>query len=359
MNAPERFTLQMSRFIRAPRDKVFAAFTTEAGLASWMGPRGMKVNAARARAEVGGSWQVEMQARDGSLFVVGGRFTALNAPASLAYTWQWKGEHNPMPGVETLVEIELLEKDGGTEMRMTHSGFPAAAARDAHDQGWSSTFNRLSDALDPQGSAGTVSLLGDIRSTYTRTARMALAEKGVAYTMHACGPHTPDILAVHPFGKIPGLRDGTITVWETEAIVNYIDECFGEAPTLRPGSIIERTRCLQWISSINSYCYDTMVRHFVLQFVFPQGEGGKPDTAVIDKALAEMPGQFEALDAAYGARDFLAGSNLSAADLFLAPILAYVKRMPGGDALLARYPNVVRAHTVISRRASFTATDPG
>jgi hypothetical protein len=33
--------------------------------------------------------------------------------------------------------------------------------------------------------------------------------------------------------------------------------------------------------------------------------------------------------------------------------------MPGGDALLARYPNVVRAHTVISRRASFTATDPG
>ena len=359
MNAPERFTLRMTRFIRAPRDKVFAAFTTEAGLASWMGPRGMRVNAAQVHAEVGGAWQVEMQSRDGSLFVVGGHFTALNRPASLAYTWQWKGEHNPMPGVETLVEIALHEKDGGTEMQMTHSGFPAAAARDGHNQGWSSTFNRLSDALDPQGSAGTVVLLGDVRSTYTRTARMALAEKGVAYTMHTCRAHTPDILAVHPFGKIPGLRDGDIAIWETEAIVNYIDECFGDAPTLRPGSIIERTRCLQWISSINNYCYDTMVRRFVLQFIFPKGEGGKPDIAVIDKALAEMPAQLKALDTAYGTRDFLAGSSLSSADLFLAPILAYVKMMPQGGALLAQYANVMRAHDTMASRPSFTNTQPG
>ncbi len=358
MNAPERFTLQMTRFIRAPRDKVFAAFTTEAGLASWMGPRGMRVNAAQASAEVGGAWQVEMQSRDGSLFVVGGRFTALNGPASLAYTWQWKGEHNPMPGVETLVEIELLDKDGGTEMRMTHSGFPAAAARDGHNQGWSSTFNRLSDALDPEGSAGTVTLLGDPRSTYTRTVRMALAEKAIAYTMQACGPHTPDILAVHPFGRIPALRDGDIALFESEAIVNYLDECFETGTTLRPGSIIERTRALQWTSAINSYLYDTMVRRYVLQIIFPKGEGGKPDRAVIDKALAEMPAQLAALDTAYTGREYLAGSTVSLADLLLAPILAYVAAMPEGRTMMQPYANVTRAHATMVQRPSFTATQP-
>ena len=358
MNAPERFTLNMSRFIRAPREKVFDAFTTENGLASWMGPRGMKVNKAQAKAEVGGHWRVEMQARDGSLFSVTGHFKQLQRPRSLAYTWQWEGDHGPMPGVETLIEIELLEKDGGTELRMRHSGFPAAAARDGHNQGWTSTFNRLSDALDPQGSAGTISLLGDPRSTYTRTVRMALAEKAVAYTMQNCGPHTPEILAVHPFGRIPALRDGDIQIFESEAIINYLDECFDTGTSLRPGSIIERTRALQWISAISSYIYDTMVRRYVLQCIFPKGEGGTPDRAVIDNALAEMPAQLAALDKAYEGRDFLSGSTLTAADLLLAPILAYVIAMPEGGALTQQYINVARAHKAMSQRPSFTATQP-
>jgi glutathione S-transferase len=41
MNAPERFSLKMSRFIRAPRERVFDAFATEAGLSAWMSPRGI------------------------------------------------------------------------------------------------------------------------------------------------------------------------------------------------------------------------------------------------------------------------------------------------------------------------------
>ncbi len=357
MNAPERFTLHMTRFIRAPRNKVFDAFTTAAGLTAWMGPRGMTVHRAQAQAIPDGVWQVEMQSRDGHRLVVGGRFTVVLAPTRLAFTWQWQGDKdNPMPGVETLVEVELVEKNGGTELRMTHSGFPAAAARDGHNQGWNSTFNRLNDALDPSGSAGTITLLGDTRSTYTRAVRMALAEKGIAYTMQTCAPHTPEILAIQPFGRIPALRDGAIDIFESEAIIEYLDACFATGTTLRPGSIIERTRAVQWSSAINSYLYDTMVRRYVLQIVFPNGQGGSPDRTVIDKALAEMPVQLEALDKAYGERDFLAGSSLSAADLLLAPILAYVGAMPEGAALVQQYANVARAHTRMTQRPSFEAT---
>ena len=358
MNAPESFTLNLNRFIRASREKVFDAFTTETGIASWMGPRGMHVGSARADSRVGGRWQVQLRARDGSQHEVGGQFRVLERPHRLAYTWQWQGADNPMAGMSTLVEVELLEKDGGTELRMTHSGFPATTVRDAHNQGWTSTLNRLSDALDPQGTAGTITLLGDPRSTYTRTARMALAEKAVAYTMHHCAPHTAEIEAVHPFGLIPGLRDGDITLWETAAIVQYLDECFDTGVSLRPGSISTRARCTQWISAVNSQLYDTMVRRYVLQILFPRGQDGQPDHAVIDKALADMKPQFAALDKAYGEQDYLAGTSVSAADLFVAPILAYVRAMPEGGALMAQYPNLVRAHTTICARPSFTATQP-
>ena len=358
MNAPERITLNLSRFIRASREKVFDAFATEAGLAAWMSPRGMKVRSAKADARVGGSWRIEMQSRDGSLFVTGGQYRELQRPSKLVYTWKWEGENSPMPNVETQVEVSLREADGGTELNMSHSGFPAAAASAGHSQGWNSSLNRLNDLLDPQGSAGTITLLGDARSTYTRTARMAMAEKAVAYKLQSCAPHSPELLSVHPFGRIPALRDGEIEIWETDANVNYLEECFDSGVSLRPGSIIERTRCAQWTSAVNSYCYDTMIRRYVLQIFFPRGEGGQPDRRVIDAALAEMPRQFAALEKAYEGRDFLAGSSLSSADLFLAPILAYVQFMPKGGQLMANYPNVLRAQNLIRQRPSFTGTNP-
>ncbi|MGH6627898.1 MAG: SRPBCC domain-containing protein [Burkholderiaceae bacterium] len=358
MNAPERFTLNLSRFVRAPREKVFDAFVTEASLRAWHCPRGMSVASCGVDARVGGAWRTEMKARDGSRFTVGGQYKQLQRPERLVYTWKWEGEHGPMSDLETLIEVDFVEKDGGTELRMTHSGFPTAAARDSHSQGWSSCFNRLNDLLDARGSAGTLTLLGDARSTYTRTARMGFAEKGVAYTLQPCAPHSPEILAVHPFGRIPALRDGSIDIWETRAILQYLDESFDSPVSLTPGRIADRTSCEQWVSAVNCYLYDTMIRRYVLQMIFPKGEGGQPDRGVIDGALKEMPAQLAALDRAYERGDFLAGETLSFADLFIAPILAYVQAMPEGVQLLADRAHIQRAQATIRQRASFIATDP-
>jgi glutathione S-transferase len=358
MNAPERFELQQTRFIRAPRDKVFAAFTDETLLRQWHCPRGMSVTHSRSDARTSGEWQLQMQARDGSRFAVGGVYRELSRPERLVYTWAWQGENSPLAGVETLVEVELLARDGGTELRLRHSGFPAAAASEAHAVGWRSTLNHLLDLVDERGSAATLTLLGDVRSSYTRTVRMALAEKGLAYDFQACAPHSPEILAVHPFGRIPALRDGEISLFETSAIVRYLDECFGSAATLLPGSPLARAQCEQWVSAVNAYLYDTMVRRYVLQYLFPRGAAGQPDRGVIDGALKDMPAQLAALDKAYGAGDWLAGGALSMADLFVAPILAYAERMPEGPALLAAAPNLRRAQATLRRRESFIRTDP-
>ena len=101
-----------------------------------------------------------------------------------------------------------------------------------------------------------------------------------------------------------------------------------------------------------------MVRRYVLQYLFPRGADGQPDRGVIDTALKEMPAQLAALDQAYGAGDWLAGGALSMADLFVAPILAYVERMPEGAALLAAAPNVMRAQAAVRARPSFIQTNP-
>lgn len=355
MNRVATFDLKLSRFIRAPREAVFDAFVRREAIAAWMCPRGLTLPDVSVDPRVGGRFRLSMRARTGEMFIVGGTYREIVRPERLVYTWQWEGE--VMPNVETLITVSFAARDGGTELSMVHTGFPDAMMRDSHEQGWGSTFNRLTDHLDPRGSAATVTLLGDARSTYVRTARMGLAEKGVAYTLESALPHTPEILAVHPFGRIPAFRDGAIALFETSAILRYVEESF-EGPSLLPARILDRARCEQWVSAVNAYLYDAMIRRFVLQYVFPRGADGKPDRVTIDGALKDVAGQLTILNQAYGDRDYLVGSAPCMADLFLAPIIAYLSTMPECEPLLAAAPSVRRAHAIIRERASFSATDP-
>ncbi|MFO1337173.1 MAG: SRPBCC domain-containing protein [Burkholderiaceae bacterium] len=358
MNAPhETFTLNMTRFLRAPREKVFDAFVTPALMAAWQCPRGMQVEAS-ADARVGGAYRLQMKARDGSRFAVTGQFVELQRPARLAYTWAWENMPAMPAGLRTLIEVDLVERDGGTELRMQHSGFADAASMGNHEQGWTSCFNKLSDLVDPQGTAGTLVLLGHPISSYVRTARMAFAEKGVAVTLKPALPHTPELLAVHPFGHMPALLDGPTPIWETSAILRFVDESFGDELLLTPGRVADRVQCDQWVSAVNGYYYDTMIRRYVRHYLFPEGEGGQPDRAVIDQAVREMPALLAALDKAYERADYLAGPRLSFADLFVAPIMHGIERFPEGRQLLGDHPNIRRAQALVRQRPSFIATAP-
>ena len=161
---PETFTLELTRFIRAPREKVFDAFVDENQLQRWHCPRGMSVHSASVDARVDGAWHVDMKTRDQQHHRVGGQYREIRRPQRLAYTWVWQDGAEAMAGLQTLIEIDFVSRDDGTEIRMRHSGFPADAARQGHAGGWNSVFNRLTDLLDPQGSAATLTLLGDVPS---------------------------------------------------------------------------------------------------------------------------------------------------------------------------------------------------
>ncbi|MBL6929657.1 MAG: glutathione S-transferase family protein [Rhodospirillales bacterium] len=202
-----------------------------------------------------------------------------------------------------------------------------------------------------------ITLYGDARSSFTWTTRLACAEKGITHELAGLEFGSPEMLAMHPFGKIPFMRHGNFVLHETSAICRYIDDAF-DGPPLQPTEIRERALMDQWISSLGDYFYDPLIRRYVLQYVFAKGKDGGPDRSVIDPAIEEIKGRLAIVESALDGKAFLAGSAFSIADMILTPILSYVRMMPEGADLMTPCPNVTRVHDALMARPSFAATRP-
>jgi len=200
-------------------------------------------------------------------------------------------------------------------------------------------------------------LYGIPQSTYVRSVRMACIEKGVPYTLEPVSPHSEAINKLHPFGKVPALRHGDFALYETSAILRYIDDAF-DGPRLTPADPRGRARMEQWISTINAYCDGSMIRRLVSQYVFPSGPDGKPNREVIDKAAEEVKKQIAIIDEALVPGPYLLGADLTLADLLLCPILFYVWRTPEGEAIMKNTTNLPGAGEAIRARKSFQETVP-
>jgi len=197
-----------------------------------------------------------------------------------------------------------------------------------------------------------VTLYGFPISTYVRTARIALAEKGVAYEHLPFEPNTDDMIAVNPTGKVPAFKHGDFVLYETLAIANYIDDAF-DGPALQPTDAKGRAVMNQWISYINAYIFQTMVHEIVL-FRF---EILPMDQAVIDAAIPKTKEQLALLEKTLSSTDYLAGSSASLADYFLYPILAFVGMVPEAS-LLDDYPGVSAWKTRMEEKDSVTGSAP-
>ena len=69
-------------------------------------------------------------------------------------------------------------------------------------------------------------IIGSARSTYTRVVRMVCEEKGIDYTLKETTLGSPELRAIHPFGKMPVLRHGHVELFESKAIATYLDRSF-------------------------------------------------------------------------------------------------------------------------------------
>lgn len=133
----EPFTVRRETQIAAPRATVFAYLTDPDKILGWMGSE------ATMEAHPGGLYLLKGIGEHGG--VARGAFREVVPVHRLAYTFGWDGGQDVPPG-SSLVEIDLIERDGGTLLRMTHSGLPNAEQAAAHEKGWAHYLGRLTIA---------------------------------------------------------------------------------------------------------------------------------------------------------------------------------------------------------------------
>ena len=121
--------------IAAPQATVFAFLTDPDKILRWMGTK------ATVEPEPGGIYLVSMD----DSHVARGQFTEVIPVHRLAYSFGWEGSETVPPG-SGLIEIDLIEKDGGTLVRLTHGGLPDEEQRAQHEKGWNHYLKRLSVA---------------------------------------------------------------------------------------------------------------------------------------------------------------------------------------------------------------------
>lgn len=132
----EPLVVQREVQIAAPPATVFAFLTDPEKILSWMGAE------ATTEAQPGGLYLVKGV---GQRNTARGAFREVVPVHRLAYSFGWEGGEEVPPG-SSLIEIDLVDRDGGTLLRMTHSGLPNEAQCAAHARGWTHYLGRLAIA---------------------------------------------------------------------------------------------------------------------------------------------------------------------------------------------------------------------
>ena len=136
--------LRMERTFDAPVDLVFRAFTEPEQIVRWWGPEGFHIPESEFTVEVGGGFRTCMRGPESDHWVQG-KYTELIVNERLAFTWAWEADGEPGPA--TRVTIDFEARGGQTVIQLVHEGFAEIEGRDAHGDGWASSFNCLDQVL--------------------------------------------------------------------------------------------------------------------------------------------------------------------------------------------------------------------
>jgi uncharacterized protein YndB with AHSA1/START domain len=139
-------SLAIKRFINAPRARVYAAWTDPGQLKQWFGPEGIKTDELVAEARTGGQFRWELRNPEGERMSVRGEYQELQPEKKIVFTWQWEDDEVWEDHV-SVVTVELSDREGGTELSLTHEQLPNEKSRDGHDGGWNSALNKLETFL--------------------------------------------------------------------------------------------------------------------------------------------------------------------------------------------------------------------
>lgn len=119
---------------------------------------------------------------------------------------------------------------------------------------------------------------------------------------------TPEFLALNPFGKVPVVQDGDAVVWESNAVLRYLAKRFG-ATALWPADVAAQARVDGWMDWASISLTPPLTR------LRKARAAGRTD----DADLPAIVTAFALLDQQLAGNDFIAGADLSLADITAAP----------------------------------------
>ena len=139
------YVLKIERTFDAPAQEVFDAWTSEEVLRRWFrdDPE-WETPIAEVDLRVGGRLRLAMRdPKVGEDHGASGEYTVVDPPHRLAFTWSW--DHHDSE--RQLIELEFMERDGKTTVRMCSYGIATEERRDSHEEGWGKCFDNLDMVL--------------------------------------------------------------------------------------------------------------------------------------------------------------------------------------------------------------------
>ncbi len=196
-------------------------------------------------------------------------------------------------------------------------------------------------------------------SPFGRSVLAPLEEKRAAYRLAAVAPgrtKTPEYLALHPFGRVPVMEHDGFRLYETQAILRYLDRQITQ-PSLTPTDI-KRAARMDQVMNINDWYLFHGVGNVIIfhRVIAPRLMGRAPDEEAIKAAMPKAHAVFNEVARLLGDQPYFTGDTLSLADLLVAPAVEFFTTVPEWSALGAPHANLVAWMTRMQERPSMKAT---
>lgn len=201
---------------------------------------------------------------------------------------------------------------------------------------------------------------GPAASTYVWSVRVVLAEKGVPHELAAIpfgAQRLPEHMARQPFAKVPAFEHDGFALYETQAIVRYVDEAF-PGPSLQPEDPRQRARMNQIIGILDAYGWPSLAGGIMFNRLIAPRIGVPCDEAAVEASVPKARVCVAEWARLMGDDPFLVGDRFTLADVMLAPLMIYTRFTAETQMLIGEQPSLAAWIGRMRTRPSIVTTAP-
>jgi len=178
-----------------------------------------------------------------------------------------------------------------------------------------------------------LTVYGSAKSTCTQRILILLEELDLKYTLQPIdlgkGEHkTPEFVAMNPFGKVPVVKYGDKTLFESRAIMRYIATNNRDVQDLYPDVNAD-----VWME-VESQLFNPHISKIVSEKMFKKWKGEPADDEVVEESLEKLEEVLDIYEEHLEKSEYIAGDSFTIADIAHIPYAYYF--------LKAGYKNVLK-----------------